>query len=177
MSITYRSSSFSFFFFLMIRRPPRSTQPTTLFPYTTLFRSLPGALTLDVYAGGAYQPIVSWAGIPVAVDVRTVGAAVEVTCRAPQLEKRIRCDAGGGLTVSYRWDAAAFPQDALFAPEVSLARPLELTCVPTADVWSFPVATVSKSERGLDETVQGHSLTPRWPVGLAEARVEITWSR
>src|SRR5712675_2995287 len=29
-------SFFSFFFFLMIRRPPRST----LFPYTTLFRSL-----------------------------------------------------------------------------------------------------------------------------------------
>src|SRR5215208_5298429 len=31
-----------FFFFLMIRRPPRST----LFPYTTLFRSRPGALRL-----------------------------------------------------------------------------------------------------------------------------------
>src|SRR2546422_7700627 len=30
------SLSFVFFFFLMIRRPPRST----LFPYTTLFRSL-----------------------------------------------------------------------------------------------------------------------------------------
>src|SRR5207247_10308784 len=29
----------SFFFFLLIRRPPRST----LFPYTTLFRSLPRA--------------------------------------------------------------------------------------------------------------------------------------
>src|SRR2546428_8586196 len=28
---------FEFFFFLMIRRPPRST----LFPYTTLFRSVP----------------------------------------------------------------------------------------------------------------------------------------
>src|SRR5881227_4136613 len=28
-----------FFFFLMIRRPPRSTQQSTLFPYTTLFRS------------------------------------------------------------------------------------------------------------------------------------------
>src|SRR5881227_2888314 len=26
------------FFFLMIRRPPRSTQQSTLFPYTTLFR-------------------------------------------------------------------------------------------------------------------------------------------
>src|SRR3546814_20865516 len=27
-------------FFLMIRRPPRSTRTYTLFPYTTLFRSL-----------------------------------------------------------------------------------------------------------------------------------------
>src|SRR5213596_4117819 len=27
------------FFFLVIRRPPRSTQDRTLFPYTTLFRS------------------------------------------------------------------------------------------------------------------------------------------
>src|SRR5258708_22369218 len=31
-----RSCGYSFLFFLMIRRPPRST----LFPYTTLFRSL-----------------------------------------------------------------------------------------------------------------------------------------
>src|SRR6266700_6198014 len=35
-------SSFCFFFFLMIRRPPRST----LFPYTTLFRS-PSASVLS----------------------------------------------------------------------------------------------------------------------------------
>src|SRR3546814_4018080 len=30
----------SCFFFLMIRRPPRSTRTDTLFPYTTLFRSI-----------------------------------------------------------------------------------------------------------------------------------------
>src|SRR3546814_8529160 len=30
---------FGIFFFLMIRRPPRSTRTDTLFPYTTLFRS------------------------------------------------------------------------------------------------------------------------------------------
>src|SRR5881227_3418854 len=39
-------------FFLMIRRPPRSTQRSTLFPYTTLFRSsiavLLGAPTFGV---------------------------------------------------------------------------------------------------------------------------------
>src|SRR5689334_24163834 len=34
----------SLFFFLMIRRPPRST----LFPYTTLFRSVPGEVRLDL---------------------------------------------------------------------------------------------------------------------------------
>src|SRR5213082_3927491 len=37
----YRMSGFRsvFLFFLMIRRPPRSTLCQTLFPYTTLFRS------------------------------------------------------------------------------------------------------------------------------------------
>src|SRR3546814_11812259 len=32
--------SYYLFFFLMIRRPPRSTRTDTLFPYTTLFRSV-----------------------------------------------------------------------------------------------------------------------------------------
>src|SRR3546814_15139101 len=33
------SCSYIIIFFLMIRRPPRSTRTDTLFPYTTLFRS------------------------------------------------------------------------------------------------------------------------------------------
>src|SRR3546814_9900698 len=37
-------------FFLMIRRPPRSTRTDTLFPYTTLFRS-PIQRLADVVAG------------------------------------------------------------------------------------------------------------------------------
>src|SRR3546814_11308077 len=32
-------ADFYVFYFLMIRRPPRSTRTDTLFPYTTLFRS------------------------------------------------------------------------------------------------------------------------------------------
>src|SRR3546814_1883669 len=35
---------FLVFFFLMIRRPPRSTRTDTLFPYTTLFRSVSSAV-------------------------------------------------------------------------------------------------------------------------------------
>src|SRR3546814_5180859 len=45
------------FFFLMIRRPPRSTRTDTLCPYTTLFRSLTlysgfglGTILLPVFA-------------------------------------------------------------------------------------------------------------------------------
>src|SRR3546814_5970419 len=40
----------------MIRRPPRSTRTDTLFPYTTLFRSLAGLLYDTVYGGGAKRP-------------------------------------------------------------------------------------------------------------------------
>src|SRR3546814_1999035 len=39
-------------FFLMIRRPPRSTRTDTLFPYTTLFRSPD---TLSAGSGGSHR--------------------------------------------------------------------------------------------------------------------------
>src|SRR3546814_13549326 len=42
---------FLFFFFLMIRRPPRSTRTDTLFPYTTLFRSYREGLEPDRIEG------------------------------------------------------------------------------------------------------------------------------
>src|SRR3546814_11520126 len=41
------------FFFLMIRRPPRSTRTDTLFPYTTLFRSRDRAAAARTGRGGA----------------------------------------------------------------------------------------------------------------------------
>src|SRR3712207_7297119 len=63
------------FFFLMIRRPPRST----LFPYTTLFRSMDGPVPYGVYnvGGGStitvnevLQLLGDIVGRPVAVDYR-----------------------------------------------------------------------------------------------------------
>src|SRR3546814_10865354 len=49
------------FFFLIIRRPPRSTRTDTLFPYTTLFRSAradlgSGAGTLGIGGIVAFDP-------------------------------------------------------------------------------------------------------------------------
>src|SRR3712207_7795368 len=73
------TSLFSLFFFLMIRRPPRST----LFPYTTLFRSPPvvvlprpgidadppGAEALPVHL--ARQPLQRAAGLPARSEEHT----------------------------------------------------------------------------------------------------------
>src|SRR3546814_15620673 len=54
-SLLYRSL---FFFFLMIRRPPRSTRTDTLFPYTTLFRSLAEQIPPDARRDApAGQPV------------------------------------------------------------------------------------------------------------------------
>src|SRR3546814_15967310 len=51
------------FFFLMIRRPPRSTRTDTLFPYTTLFRSARSVVgspdTLVVDKGTTTQTILA----------------------------------------------------------------------------------------------------------------------
>src|SRR3546814_14504151 len=48
-----------FILFLMIRRPPRSTRTDTLFPYTTLFRSLPpGSLaTVRIHGKGRRERV------------------------------------------------------------------------------------------------------------------------
>src|SRR2546430_17185237 len=75
-----------FFFFLMIRRPPRST----LFPYTTLFRSQPGLILLDLSmpAGGGMQLLdklrhsSKTQNVPVIIVTGTGGPAVEADAKA-----------------------------------------------------------------------------------------------
>src|SRR3546814_10530559 len=47
----------------MIRRPPRSTRTDTLFPYTTLFRSM-------------VQTLLAWAGFAVGFGFRPLGAVL-----------------------------------------------------------------------------------------------------
>src|SRR5207245_9420014 len=41
-----------------------------------------------------------------------------------------------------------------------------LTFNPSAQVWAFPVETVSQSEGGLERTYQGSSLTAHWRLTL-----------
>src|SRR3712207_9473020 len=73
------------FFFLMIRRPPRST----LFPYTTLFRSDLNPLE----TAAAYQALMDGFGLSKEQLAHRLGksrAAVTNTLRLAQLPDRIR---------------------------------------------------------------------------------------
>jgi hypothetical protein len=105
------------------------------------------------------------------------GSAVESP--VPAFEKRVRIHADGRLEARYTWDATAYPADAYFGPELSITRPAgaELAVAyepaPTA-VWEYPIETVSKSEQGLDRTVQGVALTPLWPASLGRALITLT---
>src|SRR3546814_5882134 len=57
----------SLFFFLIIRRPPRSTRTDTLFPYTTLFRSV----TINRIAGPVGEALIM-TGLGLAVAIPAV---------------------------------------------------------------------------------------------------------
>ncbi|HEY6156031.1 MAG TPA: alpha-amylase/4-alpha-glucanotransferase domain-containing protein [Gemmatimonadales bacterium] len=143
-------------------------------------RVLASAVTLEGYAASAFEAIACWSRTAFHATEERSPQAVDVCLRPvpgaspPGLvEKHIRLDRSGELSVRYRWDPAAFPSDAFFCPEVSLSREAELDLAPAADVWKFPVATVSRSERGFEETVQGYSYTPRWPISAGEARLTL----
>src|SRR3546814_6668693 len=56
----YHCLHYLLFFFLMIRRPPRSTRTDTLFPYTTLFRS--STLRPYVFASATIKSTTFWPG-------------------------------------------------------------------------------------------------------------------
>ncbi|HEV8263592.1 MAG TPA: alpha-amylase/4-alpha-glucanotransferase domain-containing protein, partial [Gemmatimonadales bacterium] len=151
------------------RLPPVDPADRALF----VDRVLPGHVTLDGYRGGDFDTVASWARAPFQASLEASPLVVQVVLRAGSFEKRVRFSPSGDLTVSYRWDPAAFPSDAFFCPEISVSREVQLDIAPAADVWSFPCATVSRSERGFEETVQGHSYTPRWPARSGEARVTL----
>src|SRR3546814_20219664 len=60
MFCSNRLHHFNLFFFLMIRRPPRSTRTYTLFPYTTLFRSFQSPETITAAAAAAAADVVAF---------------------------------------------------------------------------------------------------------------------
>jgi hypothetical protein len=159
----------------LYQRPPLDSDDRALL----LERVLPRALELGTYSAGEYWPAYSWTRDQCGFRVQRDRDFIEIMCafRSPggdtSLEKGLRFTSDGSLRVSYRWDASAGDANDFFTTELSLFAPLELSSEPVAEVWSFIIETVAKSERGLDRTRQGESVTLRWPFHVGAATIEI----
>lgn len=121
-----------------------------------------------------YAHVHSWSTEPFDAEVST-GKTVTIALRATgliSLSKTLELTERGAVEVTYQWDPAELPEDAWFAPEVSISEDPGVTFDPPPDeVWRHDIVTVSKRESGLEETVQGLSITPLWPCSLGAARL------
>ena len=151
------------------RRPPVDHEDRALF----LERVLPGDLSFQQYALGDYIPRHSWTRSRGRISIEQSLDAVTIAWQSDGLSKRLKFLPDGALSVSFSWDPSTAGETDWFSTELSLAAPLECRTDPAAEVWTFPIETVAKSERGLDRTRQGESLTLRWPVHLGTAMVEL----
>ncbi|OLD01263.1 MAG: hypothetical protein AUI89_04720 [Gemmatimonadetes bacterium 13_1_40CM_3_65_8] len=149
--------------------PPVDAEPRAIL----VDRLLGDDVTHAQYSNGTYSPIRSWAVVPMTAAVKISADTAVITLRAKDLEKRLTFDATGCLAVAYSWNTDDSPKNALFAPELSLARDVALSAPAATETWRYPITTVARSERGFEETVQGVSLTPRWPVGIGGAVLEL----
>src|SRR3546814_4612010 len=81
-------STWFMFFFLIIRRPPRSTRTDTLFPYTTLFRSRgggpSGADDAQAAARGSGLADARLCGCLFDLPVRSEGRAAQIRPARPR---------------------------------------------------------------------------------------------
>src|SRR5256885_17238177 len=101
---------FYFFFFLMIRRPPRST----LFPYTTLFRSSIAKLPVDRFAtAAAFAEALQQAGIP----ARRSSSRTAAVATGRWANRRAGYYAAGGVL------AVALAFGLFFRPGAAVVRP------------------------------------------------------
>lgn len=154
--------------------PPIDAEPRALIRE----RILPEDLGEAMYARGDYDAEWSVSVVPLEMSVEPVADGLQVGFRStkagvPLFEKRYLFRSGGSLDVCYRWNATALGRHAIFAPEISYAGPMEITASPGTPLWSYDIVTVAKSEKELEQTVQGRSVTPRWAASLEAAELTI----
>jgi len=143
-------------------------------------RVLPASLELHPYAEGAFEPV--WAADSFVAEVMEEEALARGflrtfrTTRGPEVEKRLEIRADGTVIHGWRWNPADFPDDAWFAPEVSLGADVGLATEPEAEAWRYLIVTTSKCPDGFEQIEQGTSVTPRWPAALGEARLVLAAS-
>jgi 4-alpha-glucanotransferase len=151
------------------QRPPLDADDRALL----VDRILPQALRWEEYVAGDYWPAKSWAHSHCTATLTESPDAIEIRLQGEGLTKLLRFSPEGALTASYTWDVSAGRPGDRFSTELSLFAPLPPRSEPAAEVWTYPIETVAKSERGLDRTRQGESVTLLWPVELGAATIEL----
>jgi hypothetical protein len=137
-------------------------------------RVLAAATSLEEYVDARYEPVWEDTSMETADPVSS-GGVIEwttATTLGPVVTRWARL-ADDRLELVWRWDPTAFADDALFAPELSLACPVSLTLEPDAESWRYAIVTVSKCPDGFEEIEQGWSVTLRWPIALGRAKVTL----
>lgn len=151
--------------------PPVDAEPRALFRE----RLLHPDVGVEALAAGRATALLSWAMAPLQADVTRDGEQVRVTLAAASdpagFRKVYRFSEAGLTTVEFAWrapDAAA-----VFTTEASHQGALELRPRPPGEVWTYPVETVAKSERGFDRTTQGQATVLRWPAADGAAALTV----
>ena len=134
---------------------------------------MPADTTADGLEAGTVVPVRSWARERMSSTVRMVDGEVRILLAAADtsLVKELRISPDGTIAISWRWTPSAARW---FASELSLAAPLQALAEPIAELVTYPIETVAKSEKGFDRTRQGESLTFLWPASQGSAQLIIS---
>lgn len=156
----------------LVELPPIDQEPRALF----LERLLSGQTDVARFAAGTASALESWACASFSWDVQATGNRVRVTLSAAHdpvaLRKRYVFAPEGLTAVELTWRPVE-TTDAWFSTELSHRKALGLRPTPDAEVWTYPVETVAKSERGLERTAQGMATVLRWPAAIGAAVVAL----
>ena len=137
-------------------------------------RMLPGNQSVDDLKSGHCRLLHSWARTPMEVVQVTPGASeLCLELQGDGLRKSLSFTADGTLRATMTWDARRFEPGARFSTELSLIREVPLVLEPAGELKRYPINTVAKSERGLEETLQGIAHVALWPAETGSATLVV----
>ena len=153
--------------------PPMDTEPRALF----VERIFGAEVDRHSMETGVARSLVSWAVHDCTWELDREDDVLRVRLRPrdePEAFEKVIVFGPEGLRhVSFRW-LPPNTSDAWFATEISHHGELSATGDPAPDVWTYPIETLAKSERGFERTRQGTALVLRWPAAVGAASVTVT---